>query len=547
MRRVLVRLLSAPAFEDEEKTRVATLLNAILLFILFLVVLFTLATLPTTANANDLLSEIILIVVTALLLFLMRRGYVQPAGYLLAFVLWAVITLGIGMGGGIRGPGMASYFGIIVIAGLLLGGRGAIAFGVLSVAGAAGLYLAESQGWLIPPSVPDSPGVLLEFAVTAAGVTVLLYMSSRSLSNALERARRNEKSVTASNRELTAIRATLEERNEQLRTAVRQYDSYMAQVGQGDLSGQLTLAEAQGAGDPLVTLGYRLNEATLGLRRMTDQIRQAAGDLSASAAEILAVSGQQVSEARGQSERISQTAATVEQVKNIATQSVVRAQEFAGTFQQTVAVSRSGRQAVQETVESMGRIKGRVESIAVNLQALAQQTQQIGQIIFSVNELAAQSNILALNAEVEAARAGVHGKSFAVVAGEVRHLAGQSHESTARVQGILEEIQKAAKTTMQAMEEGTREVEQGVQLAQLAGEAIEELTQVIADSAQASTQTAADGLQQAEVVGQIAQAMQAVDQATAQEVAGAYQLEKAVQGLNQLAQRLSDIIAHYRL
>jgi methyl-accepting chemotaxis protein len=103
---------------------------------------------------------------------------------------------------------------------------------------------------------------------------------------------------------------------------------------------------------------------------------------------------------------------------------------LAGASQRTVEVSHAGQQAVRETIASISRLKGRVEGIAENILALSEQTQQIGEIIATINDIAAQSNILALNASVEAARAGEYGKGFAVVAVEVRNLAEQSKQAT---------------------------------------------------------------------------------------------------------------------
>ena len=114
-------------------------------------------------------------------------------------------------------------------------------------------------------------------------------------------------------------------------------------------------------------------------------------------------------------------------------------QQVAGASQRTVDVSHSGQQAVQNTIASMARIKTRVEGVAENILALAEQTQQIGEIITTVSDIAAQSNMLALNASVESARAGEYGKGFAVVAVEMRNLAEQSKQAAGQVKAILAE------------------------------------------------------------------------------------------------------------
>jgi methyl-accepting chemotaxis protein len=281
--------------------------------------------------------------------------------------------------------------------------------------------------------------------------------------------------------------------------------------------------------------------------RLLDATQQTVRDLSSSVAEILAATTQQASGASEQSAAIAQTTTTVDELKTIAEQSVSRAQEVAGASRRTVEVSRTGRQAVQDTIGSMGQIKARVEGIAENILALSEQTQQIGEIIATVNGIAAQSNMLALNASVEAARAGEYGKGFAVVAVEVRNLAEQSRQATGQVKAILSDIQRATNATVMATEEGTKRVEEGAELAGQAGAAIEELGMVIEESAQAAAQMVAGGRQQSAGVEQVAVAMQSINQATAQSLASTRQAEKAARDLNDLARSLSEIVKQYKL
>ncbi|MDY7080474.1 MAG: cache domain-containing protein, partial [Chloroflexota bacterium] len=191
-----------------------------------------------------------------------------------------------------------------------------------------------------------------------------------------------------------------QEQREYLQAMVQEYVEYAAAVGQGDLTLRLGV-DGYGPGaedDPMIVLGHNLNETTANLQRMISQIREAANNLSSAAAEILATTSQQSSGASQQSAAIAQTTTTVDELKTIAEQSVSRAQEVASASQRTVDVSRAGRQAVLDTIESMTQIKSRVEGIAENILTLSEQTQQIGEIIATVNDIAAQSNMLALNA-----------------------------------------------------------------------------------------------------------------------------------------------------
>jgi methyl-accepting chemotaxis protein len=352
-------------------------------------------------------------------------------------------------------------------------------------------------------------------------------------------------SMTAQLRELIN---GLEQRNEYQQGMVQKYVEHMAKVRRGALSDRLTLdGNGQGEDDPLIVLGQQLNETTASLQGMITQILKVASDLGSAAAEILTATTQQATGANEQSAAISQTTTTVDEVKVISEQAVQRAQEVVDASQHTVQVSRSGEEAVQETIGSMAQIKARVEGIAENILALSAQTQQIGEIIATVNDIAAQSNMLALNASVEAARAGEHGKGFAVVAAEVRNLAEQSKQATMQVRAILSDIQDGINATVMATEEGTKVVDQGLELAGQTGAVIERLAGTIDEAAQAAMQMRAGGQQQATGVEQIALAMQNINQATLQSLASTRQAEKAAQDLNNLARGLSEVVAQYQL
>jgi methyl-accepting chemotaxis protein len=461
-------------------------------------------------------------------------------------MLWIVLTIFIYLAGGIQGTSISSYFGVILIAGLLLGEYGAIVFSGLSIAAGLGMALVADR--LPAPTSLTPLDAWLEMAVTTVGVTALLYLAIRSLNRALKRARDNERELTERNQDLLATRQSLEQRNAWLRAVVQQYDDHMAEIERGNLSTRLKLDQSGWeTNDPLITLGRRLNEMTASLQRMITQVQGTASDLRAGTTEILAAATQQAGSASEQSAAISQTTVTVDEVKTISEQAIDRAQEVAEASQHTVTVSHSGRSAVADTTASMGQIKARVESIAENILALSEQTQQIGEIIATVGDIATQSNMLALNASVEAARAGEHGKGFAVVAAEVRNLAEQSRQATAQVREILLDIQDGINATVMATEEGIKEVDVGLELASGAGDAIEGLSTVIDESAQAAMQMVAGGQQQASGVEQIAMAMQNINQATQQSLVSTRQAEKAAQDLNELARNMSQIVEQYQL
>lgn len=162
---------------------------------------------------------------------------------------------------------------------------------------------------------------------------------------------------------------------------------------------------------------------------------------------------------------IDQTAATMDEIREASRQSGV--------------VAKEGGQAVEQTVVGMERVKNAVFETAERIKVLGEQSKQIGEIIQVIDDIAAQTNLLALNAAIEAARAGEHGKGFAVVADEVRKLAERSGKATKEIEELITNIQRGTDTAVRSMEIGTREVEEGVEIARVAGNSLKEIVSVV--------------------------------------------------------------------
>jgi methyl-accepting chemotaxis protein len=332
---------------------------------------------------------------------------------------------------------------------------------------------------------------------------------------------------------------------EHLQRMVDQYVDYLSAVEAGQLNTQIDLADQ--AEGPLVTLGHKINATVASLQTMIAQMRESANAISAAAAEILAATTQQTASAAEQEAAVSQTMTTVEEVRTTVTQTAERARSVADAAGQSMRVSASGEDAVSDSVEGMRLVQERVTDIATTILALSERTQQIGEIINTVNEIADQSKLLALNASIEAARAGEEGRGFAVVAMEVRQLAEQSRQATARVADILNEIQQATNTAVMVTEEGSKQADSGASLVHVAGEAIRELAVTLETSAQAATQIAASTHQQTNGMDQLAGAIQSIRQATAQTAASTQQAERSAQALNEMATQMETVVAQYQL
>jgi len=152
--------------------------------------------------------------------------------------------------------------------------------------------------------------------------------------------------------------------------------------------------------------------------------------------------------------------------------------------QQNGSLAQNGGKSVNKTVEGMNRVRAAVLETSQNLNQLGERSQKIGEIIQVIDDIAEQTNLLALNAAIEAARAGEHGKGFAVVADEVRKLAERSGKATKEIADLITDIQKRTKTAVDSMEKGTREASEGVALAEEAGQALSEIVNGVVTAAE---------------------------------------------------------------
>ncbi|MEQ8672811.1 MAG: methyl-accepting chemotaxis protein [Aggregatilineales bacterium] len=329
-------------------------------------------------------------------------------------------------------------------------------------------------------------------------------------------------------------------------SALNGYVEILERVANGDLRERLDVPELDintHEGRIIVRLGQSINRMLDRLQGLVTEITKAMSRLDADTQSILEATSRQISMANEQDAVVTETTATVNEVRATVTETAERAQSVAETAQVSVDISRGGIDAVTETVEGMETIRRRVEDIADNILVLSEHTQQIGEIIATVNALADQSRMLALNASVEAARAGEEGKGFAVVAMEVRNLADQNRDATVQVREILGEIQRATNSAVMVTEEGSKGVDTGQELVNAAGGSIRDLASAIEEAAMAAMQIAASTRQQTIGMDQLTQAMRTIKHSTTETVSSTMQVEASVQRLRDAANRVNDLIA----
>ena len=328
-----------------------------------------------------------------------------------------------------------------------------------------------------------------------------------------------------------------------IESRVASYRQFIEQVATGDLSRRL---DVQGQ-DDLGQLGHQLNAMTESLGVMARQAGDASDLMSTRLDQMLgAVSDQSVGAAE-QASAVSEATSSIEQIRAISIQTREKATALGQAAERTRNEGERGMETADQTVDGMEAIREKVEGIAENILALSQQTQQIGEITGTVNNLAQQLKMLALNASIEAAKAGEAGKGFAVVATEVKDLAEQSQQATEQVHKILQDIQHATDRAVMATEEGSKGVDQGMELVKQAGEAVRNLTEVIRETALASQQIVAAVSQEAAGIDQITVAMSEINKATAQFVTSTEQTKTAANEMGEMAIKMRHSVSAYKV
>jgi methyl-accepting chemotaxis protein len=290
-----------------------------------------------------------------------------------------------------------------------------------------------------------------------------------------------------------------------------------------------------------------INQMIQMLREQMKDILDGVNILASSSSEILASTTQIASGSSETAAAITETTTTVEEVRQAAELSSQKANTLSDSTKQVAQVSLNGQKGVNETVEGMNHIRKQMDKIGQTIIRLSEQSGSIGEIIASVTDLADQSNLLAVNAAIEAAKAGEHGKGFAVVAQEIRNLAEQSKQATTQVRNILNDIQKATGEAVLATEQGNKAVEEGVQKTAQAGDAIRALAKMSDEAAQVSTQIAVSSQQQLIGMEQIANAMQNINEATAETAESIVQSEQSAKNLHDLGQKLKELVEQYKI
>ncbi len=272
-----------------------------------------------------------------------------------------------------------------------------------------------------------------------------------------------------------------------------------------------------------------------------NELRAATGALMSSGSEIATTTREQSNAMTQASQSVADVTTTVEELSQISAQNVEKTDSIIKVAEKSEQISQEGQQSVALAIAEMEKLREHVRVVATTVLALSQQTQQIGEIITSVNDVAEQSKLLALNAAIEAARAGEHGRGFGVVATEIRALAEQSKQATVQVRNILIEIQKATQAAVLVSDEGSRRAEDGTNRVRGIGEKLGQLVYVISQTTRASRQISSSIQQQRSGLEQILAAMKGINQVVSETSIGVHEIERTVGDLAKACSHLNSL------
>jgi methyl-accepting chemotaxis protein len=314
-------------------------------------------------------------------------------------------------------------------------------------------------------------------------------------------------------------------------------------VALGDLTVVIDIDQKDETGQ----LADALKNMVENLKVITTEIKNGAAVLGTSASEILTTVTEIITAAAETATSVTETTTTVEEVRQTSMVSNQKAQSLMKSSQKAGDSVEKGRASTDEVIASMKKIDDQMNLISDTVLKLAEQHRTIGEITTSVSDIADQSNLLAVNAAIEAAKAGEQGRGFAVVAQEIRSLSDQSKKATAQVKEILDQINKSVNQAVGVTEQGSRTVADGRKLVAESGEVIELLDLNVEETAQASIQISSYNKQQMAGMEQIVPAMENIKIASEQQLSGIKQAQTAARDLNALGQNLKDIIEKFKM
>lgn len=330
--------------------------------------------------------------------------------------------------------------------------------------------------------------------------------------------------------------------NEQNQAAILQLLDELADLADGDLRVQATVTESF-TGAIADSINFSIDQMrglVSKINQTSSEVRSAAEDTKSSVSELSDASQQQAKEIADVSEAVNEMAVSIDQVS-------YNAAESSSVAERSVDIASKGAVVVQNTIDGMDKIRGQIQETAKRIKRLGESSQEIGDIVSLINDIADQTNILSLNAAIQASMAGDAGKGFAVVADEVQRLAERSGAAAKQISALVKTIQSDTNEAVTSMEQTTAEVVQGTRLAQDAGVALGEIESVSKSLAEIIENISDAARQQAASAGKISNTMKSIQEITSQTTEGTRGTVIAVGNLADMTNELRSSVTGFKL
>jgi twitching motility protein PilJ len=330
--------------------------------------------------------------------------------------------------------------------------------------------------------------------------------------------------------------------NERNQAAILRLLDEIADLADGDLTAEATVTE-DFTGAIADSINYSIDQLRALVQTINEtalQVASAAQETQGTAMHLAEASEHQAQEIAGASAAVNEMAVSIDQVS-------ANAAESAAVAERSVAIANKGNEVVQSTIIGMDTIREQIQDTSKRIKRLGESSQEIGDIVSLINDIADQTNILALNAAIQAAMAGDAGRGFAVVADEVQRLAERSSAATKQIEALVKTIQTDTNEAVISMEQTTSEVVSGARLTQDAGVALEEIEKVSTSLAALIQNISNAARQQASSAGHISNTMNVIQEITSQTSAGTTTTARSIGELATLAESMRQSVDGFTL
>lgn len=394
------------------------------------------------------------------------------------------------------------------------------------ISGSSGIMLGNLTT-LVESYQNDINSRVLPYVTVLLTIVLIVLLAMLAYTLISEARRRTDQAEAISRRNQEAIMRLLNE---------------MGDLADGDLTVQATVSEdITGAIadsinftiDALRNLVTSINEASV-------QVSSASQETQATAMHLAEASDHQAQQITGASTAINEMAVSIENVSK-------NAEESAQVAKRSLDTARHGSETVQRTIKGMDNIRENIQETSKRIKRLGESSQEIGEIVELINDIADQTNILALNAAIQAAMAGEQGRGFAVVADEVQRLAERSSNATKQIEALVKTIQTDTNEAVISMEQSTSNVVSGAKQAEDAGRALDEIEKVSSQLAELIHNISDTSKQQAGAASNISETMNVIQEITTQTSAGTNETATSIGNLAELANELRKSVSGFKL